>query len=532
MFEHLNLQKRLLVSVLILGVALVATTIGGLLLARQLDENMKRIYNSSAPLNHLKKVSDAWVVGIAGAVQKTRNGESWENSRQILEDSIKVIHDDWQAYLDEQEDMTKDEKYIVQIVNATLKDNNLFLMQLREAFEQKNTKGLEILAQSNLYAVIDPIEDSMSKLIDLKWKNSQKLIDQAERSYDLAFGGMVVFAALSLGLGIGISVVVALGVSRRFQSIAKSLDSSADQVSTVSSKVSQASAQLATGASESAVNLTQTSAALNEIAIVTQRNAESATQASQLMDQGQATMIKSTRSMENTLTTMRSINESAEKVSKIVKAIEEIALQTNILSLNASVEAARAGEHGKGFAVVAEEVRNLAQRSAQAAKETTQLIQENADQAERGLAATEGTSAALEEMIRETKRVADLLSRIESASHNQSEGIHEISSTVSQMQVRTQNNNVNAKETADASEDMALHAASLRVVVKQLVGIVEGEEKKTRVRRKGQQAEKAAPSAVPSPYGDGVPVDLPKELPLPGGSGPHGLEVIGVHSSN
>ncbi len=507
MFEHLNLQKRLLVSVLILGVALVATTVGGLLLARQMDESMKRIYNSSAPLNHLKKVSDAWVVGIASAVQKTRNGDSWENGRQQLEDSIKVIHDDWAAYLAEQEDMTKDEKYIVQIVNATLKDNNLFLMQLREAFETKNSKTLEILAVSNLYSVIDPIEDAMNKLTDLKWKNSQKLIEQAERSYDWAFGGMVVFAALSLGFGIGISLLVALGVSRRFQSIAKSLDSSADQVSTVSAKVSTASAQLATGASESATNLTQTSAALNEMASVTQRNAESATQASQLMDQGQATIIKSTRSMENTLATIRSINESADKVSRIVKTIEEIALQTNILSLNASVEAARAGEHGKGFAVVAEEVRNLAQRSAQAAKETTQLIQENVDQAEKGLLATEGTSAALEEMIQETRRIADLLNHIESASHNQSEGIHELSATVSQMQVLTQNNNVNAKETANASEDMALHAASLRVVVKQLVGIVEGEEKRVKAKRKGRQDHSLAasqPNGTSSPLSEGA----------------------------
>jgi hypothetical protein len=181
--------------------------------------------------------------------------------------------------------------------------------------------------------------------------------------------------------------------------------------------------------------------------------------------------------MENTLTTMKSINGSAQKVSRIVKAIEEIALQTNILSLNASVEAARAGEHGKGFAVVAEEVRSLAQRTAQAAKETSQLIEENADQAGKGMEATQATGEALEEMIRETRRIAEILSQIESASHDQSEGIHEISSTVSQMQTVTQNNNVNAKETADASEDMARHAASLRSMVKQLVAIVEGENR-------------------------------------------------------
>ncbi len=483
MFETLNLRNRLLVSVMILGVALVGTTVVGLLLAHQMSDSLQKVYNSSAPLNNLKKVSDAYVVGIVSAIQKTRNGESWESGRQTLEDSLKSIDENWKAYL-AFPDASPEEKTMVLVVNATMKDNNYFMMQLREAFEGKNAKLLDILAQSNLYPVIDPIVDEISKLEDLKWKTSQKYVEQAERSYDWAFFGMVVAALFSLVLGVGISVVVALGVSRKFHSIVGNLEASASQVSAVSVKVSTASSQLAAGAADSASNLSQTSVALNDMAGVTQKNAESATQASQFMDQSQATMIKSSRFMEDTLGAMKSINQSAEKVSRIVKAIEEIALQTNILSLNASVEAARAGEHGKGFAVVAEEVRSLAQRTAQAAKETNQLIEENAQQAKSGMEVTKAAGEALQEMMEETRRVAETLRQIESANHDQSEGIYEINAAVSQMQTVTHNNNVNAKETAAASEDMALHAASLRLVVKQLVTIVEGVKKEAGHKKK------------------------------------------------
>ncbi len=501
MFENLSLRTRLLVSVAILGVALVGTTVVGLLLAWQMSDSLNKIYNSSAPLNNLKKVSDAYVVGIVSAIQKTRNGDSWESGRQTLEDSLKISDENWKAYLTFP-DMSPEEKTLVMVVSATMKDNNYFMMQLREAFETKNSKVLDILAQSNLYPVIDPITDEINKLEDLKWKTSKTLVEQAERNYHWAFLGMVAAAILSLLLGVGISVMVALRVSRKFHSIVGSLDASANQVSSVSTKVSAASSQLASGAADSASNLTQTSSALQEMSNVTRKNAESATNASHLMDISQTTMIKSSRSMENTLGAMKSINQSADKVSRIVKTIEEIAFQTNILSLNASVEAARAGEHGKGFAIVAEEVRNLAQRTTQAAKETSLLIEENAQQAQSGMEVTQETGEALREMIAETHRVAEILNQIETASHHQSEGIHEITSAVSQMQNVTLNNNINAKETAAASEDMALHAASLRLVVKQLVTIVEGVKKGTsneKVLSRPTVVKNRAPQTRPMP---------------------------------
>jgi methyl-accepting chemotaxis protein len=180
---------------------------------------------------------------------------------------------------------------------------------------------------------------------------------------------------------------------------------------------------------------------------------------------------------------MKTVNESAEKISRIVKSIEEIALQTNILSLNASVEAARAGEHGKGFAVVAEEVRNLAQRCALAAKETSLMIEDNARRASSGMDVTEALGEAFKEMIDQTRRVADLLTEIETTSQNQTQGISEIGVKMRKLQDVTQNNNVNAKETASASEEMARQAAGLKTIVKDLVNIVEGAGRERRAEK-------------------------------------------------
>ncbi len=496
MFKKLSLQNRLFLSVAILAAALVAEAIVGLQVSKKMSDNLQELYSTSAPLNKLKKISDAYVVGVAGAVQKTRAGGSWEDGRQLLEDSLKTIDANWTSYAADAEnnkDASKEEKTVLLVVKATLHNNNYFFMQLREAFEQKDVKSLEILATSNLYPVIDPIVEQMDKLVDLKWKNSQKLIDDAQKSYNASFLFMILLGIISLGLGIGIILIVAIGVSGKFKSIAEQLVQSADQVSNVSEKVSGASVQQAKGVAESALNLQQTSESLTSMAAMTGKNADGATRASRLMDQTQATMIKSNQSMDNTLNAMKTVNESAEKISRIVKSIEEIALQTNILSLNASVEAARAGEHGKGFAVVAEEVRSLAQRCALAAKETSQMIEDNARRASSGMDVTETLGAALREMIDQTHRVATLLNEIETTSQLQTQGISEIGFKMGKLQEVTQNNNLNAKDTATASEDMARQASGLKAIVKQLVTIVDGEVEETKEDKLASEKKEVRP---------------------------------------
>jgi methyl-accepting chemotaxis protein len=171
---------------------------------------------------------------------------------------------------------------------------------------------------------------------------------------------------------------------------------------------------------------------------------------------------------------MSEMNESAEKVSRIIKTIEEIAFQTNLLALNAAVEAARAGEHGRGFAVVAEEVRNLASRSATAARDTAALIEENARRASQGMQVSQDAGRSLKDIVESSGKVAGLVGEIAAASQEQSRGIGEINSAVGQMDKVTQRVTANAEELSSASEEMSSQAALLRDMVRRLVRLVEG----------------------------------------------------------
>jgi methyl-accepting chemotaxis protein len=238
--------------------------------------------------------------------------------------------------------------------------------------------------------------------------------------------------------------------------------------------VAGSSQQLAEGASESASSLEETSSSMEEMASMTRQNSENAGRANKLMEETRALVSRGSEAVEGTLKSMSEMNESAEKVSRIIKTIEEIAFQTNLLALNAAVEAARAGEHGRGFAVVAEEVRNLASRSAAAARDTAALIEENARRAGTGMQVSTEAGRSLREIVESSSKVASLVGEIAAASQEQSRGIGEINGAVSQMDKVTQRVTANAEELSSASEEMSGQASSLRDLVRRLVRMVEG----------------------------------------------------------
>jgi methyl-accepting chemotaxis protein len=243
--------------------------------------------------------------------------------------------------------------------------------------------------------------------------------------------------------------------------IIDNLTEGSDQVSSATVQISESSQSLAQGTSEQASSLEETSASMEEMASVTRQNANNATEAAKLVDMCSVSAEGGNKAVVEMNSSMEEINTSNKKIAEITKVIDGIAFQTNLLALNAAVEAARAGEHGKGFAVVAEEVRNLAQRSATAAKDTAKLIEDSVGKADNGAKLADKCRESLEDIVKNVKKVTDLTKEIANASTEQTEGIEQVSNAVQQMDQITQQNAANAEETASASEEMSSQAESL-----------------------------------------------------------------------
>ncbi|MEI8195066.1 MAG: methyl-accepting chemotaxis protein, partial [Phycisphaerae bacterium] len=235
----------------------------------------------------------------------------------------------------------------------------------------------------------------------------------------------------------------------------------------------------AQGASEQAAALEETTSALEEMSSMTRKNAETAEEASNLSTQTKLVADKGNDAMAKMTTAIQEIQKSASDTAKIIKVIDEIAFQTNLLALNAAVEAARAGEAGKGFAVVAEEVRNLAMRSAEAAKNTASLIEGSVESAKHGVTIAADVGKNLEEITTATTKVNSLVAEIAAASKEQAQGIGQVNTAVSQMDKVTQATAANAEESASASEELNSQAEQMRDMVRELLALVGGVSKTT-----------------------------------------------------
>jgi len=239
----------------------------------------------------------------------------------------------------------------------------------------------------------------------------------------------------------------------------------AEKVSKASSEIPAGILNLSNRTEAQASSLEETAAAMEELTSTVRQNAENARQANSLVSSASEQAHKGGQVVGEVVSTMGSINDSSRKIADIIGVIDGIAFQTNILALNAAVEAARAGEQGRGFAVVASEVRNLAQRSAAAAKEIKGLIHDSVDRVDAGSALVAQAGMTMQEVVASVRRVTDIVAEISAASAEQSAGIEQVNGAIAQMDQVTQQNSALVEQAAAAAESMQEQAARLSRVV-------------------------------------------------------------------
>jgi methyl-accepting chemotaxis protein len=279
---------------------------------------------------------------------------------------------------------------------------------------------------------------------------------------------VIVMALFSLITGI----IFTLRLVKPINRVVTGISEAADQVGSAASQVSASSQHLAEGASEQASSLEETSASLEEMSSMTKQNADNANQARAMMTEAKGVVEKANGQMAQLTDAIGEITKSSEETGKIIKTIDEIAFQTNLLALNAAVEAARAGEAGAGFAVVADEVRNLALRAAEAARNTSELIEKTIKAVKNGNEITLTTQSAFRANAEISGKIGQLVDEIATASEEQAHGIGQVNTAVSEMDKVTQQTAANAEESASAAEEMNAQAQQMKEYVEELSAVV------------------------------------------------------------
>lgn len=334
------------------------------------------------------------------------------------------------------------------------------------------------------------------------WNEMEESSANLNQRVDLIEKIVLAIVIVSVVLGLFIGFLLSRMIIAQITKVVDGLTSGEEKVSLASDQVSSSSLHVADGASQQAAAIEETSSSLEEILSMTKQNDLNANQANNLMKETKAVVENANQSIAELSVSMQEISTANEETSKIIKTIDEIAFQTNLLALNAAVEAARAGEAGAGFAVVADEVRSLAMRAAEAATNTTGLIEGTIEKVKQGETLMEQADKAFHEVSDKTLKVSSLVSEIATASHEQTSGIDQVNKAVTEMDHVVQQNAANSEESASAAEELKTLADITRAYVNELRMLVGGKGVKHTVVK-----EMSAPAATPKL--------VQKELPLP-----------------
>lgn len=351
---------------------------------------------------------------------------------------------------------------IISGINRTLDSVIKPMREVKEAMAQMGIGNLKVSMNNNYngeYAVlINSVNNTIEIINNVVQEISNVLSEIAQQNLDIPkireFKGD--FGTISESLN---SIVNSLN------EVFNEINTAAEQVAAGAGQVSSTSQVLSQGSEEQASSIEEITASITQMAAQVKQNASNAGEANQLSDVSKENAVKGNEQMKGMLTAMEDINESSSNISKIVKVIDDIAFQTNMLALNAAVEAARAGQYGKGFAVVAEEVKNLAERSASAVKEVTNMVENSIDKVGKGTKIANDTAKGLVEIVESITKASVLVREITTASNEQSIAISQVNQAVSQVSEVVQTNSATAEEGASASEELSSQAEMLKQMV-------------------------------------------------------------------
>tara|TARA_R110002012_G_scaffold5133_11_gene23483 strand:+ start:8561 stop:10189 length:1629 start_codon:yes stop_codon:yes gene_type:complete len=507
-FRNLSIGKQLGMGFLVAVLFLVFSGILSSLSLRSVNETMRSLYvDRVVPLKGLKVISDAYAVNVVDAVNKANAGLiTAEEALQAVDSAREVIEREWQAYMATK--LTAVEASMAAEAQALFGPANSALDGLENTLRNQSgiVRGQLEAHDGQLYASIDPISSKVSEIIDLQLVEARKGMEHGDAQYRTSLLITLGLGVIAVLVSIAVAIIITRGITRPLNqavnqakavaegdlsesiepssnneigqlllaqktmvhSLAKvvlEVRSNAENVATASAQIAQGNVDLSQRTEEQASALEETSASMEEMGSSALQNADNAGSANQLASNASVVAKQGGDVVGQVVQTMREINDSSSQISDIVGVIDGIAFQTNILALNASVEAARAGEQGRGFAVVASEVRNLAQRSAEAAKEIKLLIGASVERVAQGSTLADQAGVTMHDIVTSIQHVSDIVGEISSASSEQSKAVGQVSQAITQIDQTTQQNAALVEESATA-------AASLRGQADDLVAAV------------------------------------------------------------
>ncbi|BBO33568.1 methyl-accepting chemotaxis protein [Lacipirellula parvula] len=345
------------------------------------------------------------------------------------------------------------------VLNAYFAESARIMSLSRE--DKKEEAGAALDGQSQ--QLVAKLNTLIADDIKFNQQGGDEEVVKAQAGYTVGRNVTLIVLAVNVVLGLGLAICI----SRWFTKAIVEVDDISNSVASASQQLAAASEQLSSGAQQSASSLEETASSLEEITATVRQNADNADQANQLANSSRETAEKGGAVVAQAVDAMSEINRSSRKIADIITTIDEIAFQTNLLALNAAVEAARAGEQGRGFAVVAGEVRNLAQRSATAAREIKGLIEDSVQKVETGSELVNKSGETLGMIVTSVKRVTDIVAEIAAASREQTVGIEQINKAVAQMDQVTQSNASQTEEMSGTAVALSGQAEQLQMVVAQ-----------------------------------------------------------------